>query len=409
MVFTAIFRKVHLEALLRKDSWKDPCARPVVLSACQRRASTSARQTGLRKNCHERNCQPCGKGRRSGRRPFMPTAALPVAVLLLIASVFAAACAAPSPTSTPAATRTGTATPTPTVSTPSPSPTPTATAVSTPSPTPTATPSPTPAPSTPPASYTSRVLLSGVGHPDDLAFDVQGNLLFSDITDGTINRLNSDGSVTTILNDPNGPEGMVVRPDGTIIFAEQITNRIVSLAPGATTPTVLRNLPGTNSAGACRQGVDGIAFDPTSNTIIVPDSPTGEVYRMSLDGATFTLLASGIVRPVGGCVDAQGNIFIADECGSAVWRIAPDGSKTRLGGFGEPDDIVLDGFGNLLVIDLSPSVHALLRVNFATGQRETIASEGFREPQGLAIDSQGRIYVSDDLANIVVQFTPASP
>ncbi|SRR6266700_1614324 len=41
------------------------------------------------------------------------------------------------------------------------------------------TPSPT-RKKTAPASYTAHLLLRGVGRPDDLAFDPQGHLLFSD-------------------------------------------------------------------------------------------------------------------------------------------------------------------------------------------------------------------------------------
>jgi len=250
-------------------------------------------------------------------------------------------------------------------------------------------------------------VLQGVGRPDDLAFDQQGRLLFSDEINKTVSRLNADGSVTLILRDANGPEGLVPLPDGTLIFAEQETNRIVSLAPGASIPTVLRVLPGTPSTASCKQGVDRIALDPATNTIIVPDSPTGAVYRMSLDGKTFTLLASGIVRPVGAGIDGQGNIYIADECGGAVWRITPAGKTTRIGGFGMPDDVIPDGFGNLLVIDLQPAIHALIRLNLATGQRVILASRGFIEPQGLVIDARGYIYVADDYANIIMEYSPA--
>ena len=128
---------------------------------------------------------------------------------------------------------------------------------------------------------------------------------------------------------------------------------------------------------------------------------------MSLDVKTLTLLAPGIVRPVGAGVDGQGNIYIADECGNAIWRITPAGKTTRIGGFGMPDDVVPDGYGNVLVIDLQPSIHALMRLNLATGKRETLASQGFIEPQGLAVDARGNIYVADDYANIIMKYTPA--
>ena len=263
---------------------------------------------------------------------------------------------------------------------------------------------------TAPRRYTAHVVLSGGARPDDLVFDRQGRLLFSDFYNGTVSRVNSDGSVTRILNGLAGPEGLVVLDDGTLIIAEQRPNRILSLAPGAHLPVVLRNLPGTPSTARCKDGVDGIAFDATTQTLIVPDSPTGKVYRMSLDGKTLTLLASGIVRPVGAAVDAHGTIYVADECGAAIWSITPAGRSaktTRIGGFGMPDDVIFDQHGNILVIDLQPSIHALVRMNLATGKREILASRGFIEPQGLVIDQHDDIFVSDDYADIIVEYKPA--
>ncbi|MGI9057607.1 MAG: Vgb family protein [Ktedonobacteraceae bacterium] len=269
-----------------------------------------------------------------------------------------------------------------------------------------ATPTSTPTPTTP-QHYTSHVIFKGNARPDDLVFDQQGHLLFSDFYNGTISRVNADQSVTILFRNIAGPEGLVVLSDGTMIIAEQRTNRILALPPGAQSPTVLRTLPGTPSTANCKDGVDGIALDPTTNTLIIPDSPTGDVYRMSLDGKTFTRLASGITRPVGAAVDAHDNIYVADECGGALWRITPTGATTHIGGFGMLDDVVLDAQGNLLVIDLLPSIHALIRLNPLTGKRQTLASQGFIEPQGLLIDSHGNIYVSDDYADIIVEYQPA--
>jgi sugar lactone lactonase YvrE len=213
--------------------------------------------------------------------------------------------------------------------------------------------------------------------------------------------------VTIIVSGLAGPEGIVFLSNGTMIIAEQRTNRILTLAPGAKALTVLRALPGRPSGLPCKDGVDGIALDATTNTLIVPDSPTGNVYRMSLDGKQLTLLASGIARPVGAAVDAHGTIYVADECGGAVVRITPDGKSTRIVGFGMPDDVAFDHHGNLLVIDLLPSIHALIRVRQSTGKHEVLASKGFIEPQGLVVDSDDNIYVSDDYANMIVEFKPA--
>ena len=275
---------------------------------------------------------------------------------------------------------------------------------------PTATPTivtATPTRSTTPQQYTSHIFSRGVGRPDDMVFDRQGRVLFSDFYNGTVSRLNSDGSVTTLLRGLAGPEGLIVLSDGTMIIAEQSTNRILTLAAGATTPTVLRTLPSTQSASNCdKHGVDGIAFDSTTNTIIVPDSPTGNVYRLSMDGKTLTLLTSNIPRPVGAAVDAQGNIYVTDECGGALYRISATGTITRTGGFGMLDDVALDPRGNILVTDLLPSIHALIRIDARTGKRETLASRGYIEPQGLLVASNDTIYVSDDYADIIVEYVP---
>src|SRR5215831_21202751 len=81
-------------------------------------------------------------------------------------------------------------------STPAPSPTSTRATAIIPIATPTLDPTLTSTPDTTPTRYTSQVLLSGVGRPDDLAFDREGRLLFSDFYNGTVSRLNTDGSVT---------------------------------------------------------------------------------------------------------------------------------------------------------------------------------------------------------------------
>jgi sugar lactone lactonase YvrE len=258
----------------------------------------------------------------------------------------------------------------------------------------------------PPSHYTTRILLHGGAHPDDLAFDAQGQLLFSDVDGGTVNRLNVDGSVTVLVSGLAGPEGMVALPDGTLLISEQRTNRVLGLAPGATSPSVLRDLPGAASSAPCKDGMDDIALDPTGTTIIVPDSPTGQVYRMSLDGRSLTLLAGGIARPVGAAVDARGNVFVADECGGAIWRIAPSRATSALSGFGAPDDVAFDPQGDLLVVDLAVAVHALIRLDPRTGHRQVLASDSLVEPQGLLVDGRGDIFVSDEAGGRIVEFVP---
>lgn len=262
-----------------------------------------------------------------------------------------------------------------------------------------------PAPSAPRA-FRTTVVHHGADHPDDLALDASGALLYSDYTNGTISRLAPNGTVTVLHRGLAGPEGLVPLADGTLIVAEEKTNRILSIAPGATTPRVLRVLPGTPTLVTCHQGVDGIAWDATTSTVIVPDAVTGTIYRMSTDGASLTRLAGGFVHPVGAAVDEQGRVYVADECGGDVWRLGSGGSRTRVARASMPDDVALDGHGNLIVTDVRHVNHDVRRWSLTTGRSTVLARAGLVEPQGLLVEPSGRIWIADDRADLILLLTP---
>jgi sugar lactone lactonase YvrE len=256
-----------------------------------------------------------------------------------------------------------------------------------------------------PHHYTTRLVMRQ-GSPDDLALDPQGRLLVSDVQAGTISRVESNGAVTLLLQGLAGPEGLVVLADGSLVIAEQGTNRLLLLAPGAATPRVLRALPGTPSAASCKEGVDGIGFDPKSGALIAPDSPIGAVYRLSVDGQSLVQIAAGLARPVGAAADGHGAIYVADECGGAIWRLPVSGAPQRIGGFSAPDDVAFDPQGNLLITDLGASAHALVRLDPVSGQRETLAQAGLGEPQGLLVDARGDIFLADEALHQVIEYVP---
>ncbi|HEV3095519.1 MAG TPA: hypothetical protein VG104_00110, partial [Candidatus Dormibacteraeota bacterium] len=218
-------------------------------------------------------------------------------------------------------------------------------ATSTPSPTPGPTLSASPLAACPaaPAPAGPQVLVAGQPAPDDLAFGADGRLLISDITAGTVSALNPDGTVERIAGGLSAPEGMVLTDDGHILVAEQGRNRIIAIDPKTHAVSLWRAFP--NRTG--RDGIDGIgpvlpSLDsqgnllPTGGNVIVPDSPNGVVWRVTGDGKSATQIATGMNRPAGGGIDANGRIFIADE-GGPVWVLDP--SKRRFATLPTPDDV----------------------------------------------------------------------
>ncbi|HET9849150.1 MAG TPA: hypothetical protein VFR68_11410, partial [Candidatus Dormibacteraeota bacterium] len=128
------------------------------------------------------------------------------------------------------------------------------------------------------------VLLKNLPAPDDLAFDNDGRLLYSDINAGTVSVVGADGSVTRLASGLRAPEGIIVQADGRILVAEQGNNRVVAIDPKSHAVTQWRAFP--NRTG--RDGIDGIGpilpsrdasgnLLPDANDVIVPDSPNGVV------------------------------------------------------------------------------------------------------------------------------------
>jgi sugar lactone lactonase YvrE len=261
--------------------------------------------------------------------------------------------------------------------------------------------SPTPKPSAlaacPAASASPgpQVLLQKQPAPDDLAFDNNGRLLFSDIKTGAVSILNVDGSVERIAGGMSAPEGIVVQANGRILVGEQGRNRVVAIDPQTHAVTQWHAFP--NRTG--RDGLDGIGpvlpskdaqgnLLPTADNVIVPDSPHGVVWRVTADGKTATQIASGMVRPVGAAVDSSGRIFVADE-GGALWVLDP--GRRRFATLATPDDVLVGRAGHIFVNTLGDNaIHELDNLG-----HQVAVITGIQQPQGIALDSADNLYYTE--------------
>lgn len=241
----------------------------------------------------------------------------------------------------------------------------------------------------PAAPAGAQPILSGLPAPDDLAFDAQGRLLFSDIQAGTISRREADGSVHMLARGIRNPEGIVVRPDGTLLVAEQLLNRVDVVDPQTHAVASWRVFP--NRTG--RDGIDGLGLDRVTQDVVVPDSPNGVVWRLPSDGSRLTQIGQGMVRPVGADVDVHGNVFVADE-GGAIWKIAGSpASPVRVASLRVPDDVLVDRDGSLIVNSLGDGMVHLV----ANDGSVTSLLSGLRNPQGIALDGAGNLFVTESM------------
>ncbi|MDB5068306.1 MAG: hypothetical protein JWM18_4740, partial [Chloroflexi bacterium] len=230
--------------------------------------------------------------------------------------------------------------------------------------------------------------------PDDLLVAPDGGLWVSDPDGGHLALIDAGGHTVTRIDDPRGPEGMVLLGDGRMVLSEQRTNRLVTLRPPDPTVTELVALP---PAGG-RLGIDNIALDAARRRVLVPDSAAGALRALPVDGGPMVTLATGLGRVVGAVAAPDGSVYVAAEASPGLLRVDPAGRVTAVGRLGDLDDVVLTG-GLLYVTALGG--HSVLAVDPAGGGDRTLAT-GLGEPQGLAVLPDGRLAAADSPSGVIV-------
>jgi uncharacterized protein (TIGR03437 family) len=169
--------------------------------------------------------------------------------------------------------------------------------------------------------------------------------------------------------------------------------------------------------------------------------PPSTTYKIdTFAGTTFAgdgrrAVESFLAQPEGLAVDRTGTVYIADAADHRVRRITPAGIIETIAGLGSPGltgdggpasaarlnspyGICLDSAGNLFVADLGNAV--IRRIDGITGKIDTVAGGGeaelgstatsvaarklrLRQPRDVAVDGNGRLYISDFAAHRIYQ------
>lgn len=201
----------------------------------------------------------------------------------------------------------------------------------------------------------------------------------------------------------------------------------------------------TNGIGtvALFNGPFGVAADAFGN-VYVADSGNNLIRKITSEGLVTTLAGSGswgfnngigpaasFFQPVGIAIDSSDNIYVSDAS-NTIRKITPDGLVTTFVGsgssgstngigtaasFNEPEGIAIDSLGNLYVADAGNNLIRKITPNAVvttlagsagiTGSTNAIGTAAlFNHPTGIAIDSLGYIYVADELNQLIRKISP---
>lgn len=252
------------------------------------------------------------------------------------------------------------------------------------------------------AEGTLSLVAQGMGAPDDLALGADGTIYVGDLGVGKVLAVTPDGSVTPISPKMQAPEGIVVLDDGTLIVVEQANNKLYHLDPTTQLLSLFYAVGNrTNNAG-----IDSLYREPIRGDLIIPDAPTGRILRLAANTQKLTLIASGFRRPTAIALAPDGTLYVCDEFGQSIQRIAPDGSIGLVARIPTPDDVILDNDGNLLVNSLRGTVW---RINPVTREPFALVT-GLVEPHGIILDQAGNLIIADAKLNEILRLTlPARP
>lgn len=246
---------------------------------------------------------------------------------------------------------------------------------------------PPPAPAGPRSSAPLWQLAAGLNGPDDLLFH-DGSLLVGEINSGRIDQLTPGLPIKQLPQSVPKVEGMVYA-GSRLLAADQQDDRLQWVDDGSLF-LQLKPVPG-------KDGVDGIAGDGRS--VIVPDSPNGNVLWVDPGSKQVTKTVGGFSRPTGAWPEADGSLLVADEDGNAAYRVRPDGSReTLISGLPVVDDVAADSSDRIFAV--TPVISGGRLAEISDHQAHDLVS-GLVAPQGLVFDRADNAIVSEEDAGRV--------
>jgi len=303
--------------------------------------------------------------------------------------------------------------------------------------------------------------------PIGIALDATGSLYIADLGDSRIRRV-AGGVIDTVAGDgtlgfggDNGPAtqaqlnyayGVAVDGVGNVYITDLRNDRIRQVSNGTITTIAggAQGYAGDNGPEKAAQmfGPEGIVADALGNLYF---ADTGNYRVRKVSGGLITTIAGNGTQgdsgdngpatdaqlsPSAVAVDSDGNLYIADDVHNRV-RMVSNGIITTVAGNGTapaveqttrgdngpatnaqvflPDAVAVDGTGSLYIAERDSLIRKVSNGIISTiagggsslGENVPATSARLLEPYGLAVDTNGNVYVSMEIGGRVELLTPS--
>jgi sugar lactone lactonase YvrE len=246
----------------------------------------------------------------------------------------------------------------------------------------------------------------GLGDVRGIAVDAEGRVWVTDHAGGRVLRLDGPGSVRVVAGGLRGPIGIALDDAGRVLVAEEGAGRVVHVSAAGMLDAVAGGLERPRWLAVADDGTIYVsALRPTTEHGGDPAKP-GVVLTLR-DAARPALLAHGLRDPEGLALQG-GALYVATRESILRVPLAGVGAQEHADTLRKPVGLAVDGGGTLFATAhrlaiADEHVNGVIARVDGSGTPDLFAS-GADEPQGIAFDRAGNLYLADSTAGLVVRF-----
>lgn len=233
------------------------------------------------------------------------------------------------------------------------------------------------------AGGTPTAVFTGLASPRGTTTDSFGNVYVADATNNVVLQLSASGTVSTVITGMSAPSGMAADVRGNVYVADTGNNRILSYSPQSGVSEPVNAYPQTLSAPT------GLAVDAAGDLYVL-DSGNKRILELPPAGLPQTMTLPAGVVPAAFTLDHAGNLYLADTTADTLLLARTSGSvQTLETGLTTPVGLAIDTNGDVFLADSSSTSVFGLNRTVSTDSFATTNVNAQSLPTALYLESIG--------------------